>query len=73
MKKYGKIVDYDGYNGNIVSEDGIKYLMLKDNTDSCDIYKVGDIVSFVPEYYETIENNAFIARFIKKIEKEELS
>lgn len=68
MKKYGKIVDYDGYNGNIVSEDGIKYLMLKENVDNNYKYEKNDIVSFVPEYYETIEYNKFIARFIKKEE-----
>ena len=64
--KYGKIVNYNGSSGYIISEDGIKYILLSQNV----LYKdaqVGDYVSFKEERYKTVEIDELIATFVKKI------
>ncbi len=74
LKTYGIVKDYDGYNGTIKGIDGINYILNYQelaNTNRNDI-KVGDYVEFEPEQYNTIETNYYIARFIKKLTKEDI-
>ena len=73
MTKKGEVEYFNGNTGSIKGEDGIDYILLKNeikkyiNKDS-DIYNinVGDKVSFIPDIYETPEIREYIARFIKK-------
>ena len=61
MKKYGKVLVYDGYVGNIIDSDGIKYIFtykdLKDKEIAQDTF-----VSFNYEVFETVEIKEFVAR-----------
>ena len=66
MIKFGKIVDYNGSSGYIISENGVKYILLEQNLFYKDA-KVGDYVSFKEERYKTVEIDELIATFIKKI------
>ena len=66
MKKYGVVIRYDGNNGEILSVDGVKYVILSQNLLSKDI-KVGDKVSCKEEVFETVEIKEFVATFMKKI------
>lgn len=71
MKCYGKIVDYDGRYGHIKSVDGKNYIVLdKDMLESN--LNVSDYVEFVGENYSTVETNIDIARFVKKLEKDQI-
>lgn len=74
MRIYGIVKDYDGYNGTIEGINGINYILNYQelvDTNRNDI-KVGDYVEFEPEQYNTIETNYYIARFIKKLTKEDI-
>ena len=67
MIKYGKIIEYNGTNGEILCSEGFKYILLSQNL----LYKnpkVGDFVSFKEEIYKTPEISEKIATFINKIE-----
>lgn len=64
--KYGKVVDYNGSSGYIVSKEGVKYILLSQNILDEDI-KIDDYVSFKEERYKTIEIDELIATFVKKI------
>ena len=64
--KYGKIVNYNGSSGYIISEDGVKYLLLAQNIINDDV-KEGKYVSFKEERYKTVEIDELIATFVKKI------
>ena len=67
MKKYGVIIEYDGYCGTIVSVEGIHYLALKKDFLYENINK-GDLVKFSSENISNITETKDRARFIKKIE-----
>lgn len=69
MKTYGIVVDFDGLYGHIKAVDGQNYIVLDKEIMSKNLNKF-DYVEFVPEYYNTVENNINIARFVKKLEKE---
>ena len=64
LKKVGKIKNYDGFSGTIVDNEGVNYILLKD--DLLDDVKVGDLVVFESEVYETIEIRENMARFVRK-------
>lgn len=70
MKRYGKVLVYDGYVGNIIDNEGIKYIFtardLKDKKIS-----QGDFVSFMWEVFETVEIKEYVARSITKVTEEE--
>ncbi len=68
MIKYGKIIEYNGCSGEIVSSEGIKYILLSQELLYEEV-KIGDIVSFKEEIYKTPEINEKIATFIKKVEE----
>lgn len=65
MKKRGKIVDYNNCSGYIMDDNGVKYILLYQNILYEDA-KVGDIVSFTVEKFETVEVNELIATFVRK-------
>ena len=65
MKQYGKVLAYDGYVGNIVDSNGIKYIFTTKDLKDKKIVE-GDFVSFNVEIFETVEIKEFIARFITK-------
>jgi len=68
MKKYGKIIEYDGETGNIKGIDGEDYVLLAQNTIDKNL-KTSDNVEFEPELYETVELKMNIARFDKTLKK----
>ena len=63
---YYKVKKYAGNIGTIIGEDRIKYLITENNLQ----IKEGDYVIFEKELYNDIEYTKWIARFIKKINKE---
>ena len=71
MKKYGKVLVYDGYVGNIIDNEGIKYIFTTKDLKDKKIVE-GDFVSFNSEIFETVEIKEYTARFITKISKEEM-
>ena len=66
--KYGKVIKYDNYVGNIIDNDGIIYIFTND--DLKESININDYVMFLPEVYETVEIKEFRARFIKRYVKE---
>ncbi len=71
MKKIGKVLVYDGYVGNIIDNDGIKYIFTSNDLKDKTITE-GEFVSFNAEVFETVEIKEYTARFIKKVSKEEM-
>ena len=69
MKQYGKVTDFNGYNGFIKGIDGKDYLILKHELLSGDI-SLNEIVYFEPDIYESSEIRQDIARFIKPLRKD---
>ena len=68
MKKMGKILEYDGYVGYIMDNEGIKHIFtIKDLKDK-EIIE-GDYVTFISEEYITVEIKEYIARCITKLSK----
>lgn len=65
MKKYGKVIIYDGFCGKIMDIDKIEYIFTYEDVIGEPI-RIGDIVQFSFELYETIEYSQKIARYIKK-------
>ncbi len=63
-KKIGKIFDFDGETGTIVTDDGTYTFSLKDLNDFT-VYK-GAIVTFVPNKVSFANETYDIARFIEK-------
>ena len=73
MKTFGKVKEYDGYNGIIKGVDGNNYiLMSREITDKKEL-KINDNVSFEPDFFETPETEAYIARFVTKIKEKEIN
>lgn len=68
MIKYGKIIEYNGSSGEIITSEGIRYILLEQNILYNDP-KVDDFVSFKEEIYETPEIFERIATFVKKLEE----
>jgi hypothetical protein len=71
MKKYGKLIMYDGYVGNIIDNDGTKYIFTTRDLKDRSIVE-GDFVSFTSEVFETVEIKEYTARFITKVTKQEM-
>lgn len=71
MKKYGKVLVYDGYVGNIIDSDGIKYIFTNKDLKDKNIVE-GDFVSFNYEVFETIEIKEYMARHVVKVSKENM-
>lgn len=71
MKKYGKILVYDGYVGNIIDSEGTKYIFTTRDLKDKKIVE-GDFVYFISEVFETVEIKEYVARNIVKVTKEEV-
>ena len=71
MKKYGKVLVYDGYVGNIIDNEGTKYIFTTRDLKDKKIVE-GDFVTFNSEVFETVEIKEYTARFITKVSKEEM-
>lgn len=71
MKKYGKVLVYDGYVGNIIDNEGTKYIFTTRDLKDSKIVK-DDFVSFNSEVFETVEIKEYTARNITKVSKEEV-
>lgn len=71
MKSYGKVFEYDGCVGTIIGVDGNSYMFLDTDLVDKDIKK-DDYVSFDVEVYKDIELTRYIARFVKRINKEDI-
>ena len=69
--KYGKVVVYDGYVGNIIDNEGIKYIFTSRDLKDKKIVE-GDFVSFNSEVFETVEIKEYTARFITKVSKDKI-
>ena len=69
MKKYGKVLVYDGYVGNIIDNEGTKYIFTSRDLKDKKIVE-GDFVTFNSEVFETVEIKEYTARFITKVSKE---
>ena len=71
MKSYGKVMEYDGYVGTIIGLDGNSYMVLDTDLVDKDIKK-DDYVSFDKDLYKDIELTRYIARFVKRVNKEDI-
>jgi hypothetical protein len=71
MKKYGKILIYDGYVGNIIDNEGTKFIFTTRDLKDRSIVE-GDFVTFNSEVFETVEIKEYTARFITKVSKEDM-
>ena len=69
MKTFGKVKEFDGYNGYIKGIDGKEYLLIKNEIIPPTDMRVNDNVYFEPDYFETVETQENIARFVKRLEK----
>ena len=69
MKKYGKVMTYNGMSGTIKGIDGKSYLLLDKNLIDKDL-NVLDNVQFESENYVTEEVDVDLARFVKVLRKE---
>ena len=67
MRTYGKIIEYDGLCGTILTEDGIECLCLKKDFKYNEI-KIGDVVSFIMEKVTNPTDTKMVAYFIEKVE-----
>ena len=65
MRKIGKIVEFDGYSGELIDKVGIRHVFTKDDLMSKSI-NVEDIVYFDSQLFKTVEVEMFLAKFIKK-------
>ena len=61
----GKIADYNGVSGIIIDKEKVKYVFTSKDLLDKEI-NTGDIVSFEPELYKTVEIKINLARFISK-------
>lgn len=69
--KYGKVLVYDGYVGNIIDSEGIKYIFTNRDLRDKKIVE-GDFVSFNAEVFETVEIKEYTARFITKVSEDKI-
>ena len=69
MKEVGVVIDYNGYNGIIKTENGEQFLLLKEEIVNNEELKKLDYVNFVKEIYNDPEYTQNIARFVRKINR----
>ena len=69
---YGKIVEFDGNTGSITDINGENHLLLQHELKDKSL-KENDSVIFKAEEFKTPEINENVARFVKKLKKENLS
>ena len=68
MKVIGKVFEYNGYTGYILSNDGKEYLLLKHEIINDNKLQKSDEVVFVAEEYKNSLYKKDIARFIRKLD-----
>lgn len=68
MKTFGKIKNFNGYNGLIRGIDGKDYILMRKEVYSKDNLQEDDHVYFEIDHKETPEISENIARFVKKLE-----
>lgn len=73
MKTFGKVKEFDGYNGSIQAIDGKEYLLICDEIAENNVISEGDNVYFEPDLYKTPEMEEYVARFVRKLEKQEVN
>lgn len=71
LKKYGKVMTYNGMSGTIKGIDGKSYLLLDKNLIDKDLNEF-DNVQFESENYVTDEVDVELARFVKVLRKEKI-
>lgn len=71
MKCYGKVVEYDGCVGTVLGIDGNNYMFVDNDLVDKDVKK-GDYVSFDKDLYKDVELTRYMARFVKRINKEDI-
>lgn len=71
MKCYGKVVEYDGCVGTVLGIDGNNYMFVDNDLVDEDVKK-GDYVSFDKDLYKDVELIRYMARFVKRINKEDI-
>ena len=69
---YGKIVEFDGNTGSIIDLNGDNYLLLSHELKDKKL-NLNDYVIFTAEEFKPPEINENVARFVKKLKKENLS
>ena len=69
--KYWKVLVYDGYVGNIIDSEGIKYIFTNRDLRDKKIVE-GDFVCFNGEVFETVEIKEYTARFITKVSEDKI-
>lgn len=69
IKKYGKVMSFNGLNGTIKGVDGKSYLLLDKNLIDKDLATF-DNVQFESERFATDEVDVEVARFVKVLRKE---
>ena len=69
---YGKIVEFDGNTGSIIDLNSDNYLLLSHELKDKKL-NLNDYVIFKAEEFKTPEINENVARFVKKLKKENLS
>ena len=69
---YGKIVEFDGNTGSIIDLNGDNYLLLSHELKDKKL-NLNDYVIFKAEEFKTPEINENVARFVKKLNKENYS
>lgn len=67
MKEIGKVTNYNGYDGTIISQAGEEYLLLNTQIKEEKSVEQGSLVIFVPETYK---NKVKIARFVEPFKKD---
>ena len=71
MRKYGKVVIYDGYVGTIVDKEGTRYIFRTRDLVDRKTFE-GDFVSFNYEVFETVEMKEYVAKNVEKVSQEEM-
>ena len=67
MKKIGKVSEYNGFYGKIVSDDNENYILLKEEIIGDGKINKLDSVVFVNDEYNKDDIHQKVARFVKKI------
>lgn len=68
--EYGKVIEYDGYNGTIKGEDGNTYIVMDKDIVNKEILHPNDQVKFDKECISDLEiDKVYVARFVKILKK----
>lgn len=69
--EYGRVIEYDGYNGTIKGEDGNTYIVRDKDIIGKRMLNSNDQVKFDKEFISNLEiDDVYIARFVKILKKQ---